>query len=87
MAQVADPLLAIEVVHTLRWILYEAYVETNRPLPASGFKQWSAKLTPAQHATLVTLPTGGDREAITAALDAVLRRAAPDRFPNPTCPA
>ena len=56
-AQVADPLLAIEVVHTLRWILYEAYVETNRPLPASGLKQWSAKLTPAQHATLATLPT------------------------------
>ena len=71
-AQVADPLLAIEVVHTLRWILYEAYVETNRPLPASGLKQWSAKLTPAQHATLATLPTDGEPEAVTAALDEVL---------------
>ena len=71
-AQIADPLLAIEVVHTLRWILYEAYVETNRPLPTSGVKQWSAKLTPAQHATLATLPTGGRPEAVMAALDDVL---------------
>jgi hypothetical protein len=71
-AQVADPLLDIEVVHTLRWILYEAYVETNRPLPTSGLKQWSAKLTPAQHAMLATLPTRGDPEAIIGALDDVL---------------
>jgi hypothetical protein len=38
----------------------------------SGLKQWSAKLTPAQHETLATLPTGGDPAAITAALDEVI---------------
>ena len=83
-AQVADPLLAIEVVHTLRWILYEAYVETNRPLPASGLKQWSAKLTPAQHATARDL---ADRRR-TRSRHGRARRACsvrlPDRFPNLT---
>ena len=71
-AAVADPLLETEVVHTLRWILYEAYVETNRPLPTLGLKQWSAKLTPAQRTMLETLPTRGDPTAIVSALDDVL---------------
>ncbi len=71
-ASVADPLLETEVVHTLRWILYEGCVEANRPLPALGLKQWSAKLTPAQRTMLEIVPTRGDATAIMAALDEVL---------------
>jgi hypothetical protein len=39
----ADELLMLQVMWVLRWILYEAYVESNRPLPQAGLKQWSPK--------------------------------------------
>jgi hypothetical protein len=68
----ADPLLAIETTHALRWILYEAYVETNRPLPATGLKQWSAKLTDPQRRTLEALLPRGGVEAVVDALTDVL---------------
>ena len=63
-----------EVVHVLRWILYEAYVESNRPLPYTSLKRWSAKLSPAHAATMEALPTSGDPTPIRAALDEVLGR-------------
>ena len=68
----SDDVLGIEVVHALRWILYEACVEANRPIPVSGLKQWSAKLTKEQRATLEGLPTRGDPAPVLAALDDTL---------------
>lgn len=81
MAERADPLLEIEVIHTLRWILYDAYVETNQPAPKLGVKQWSAKLRPDQLRIMEALPTRGDPAPIVEALDQVL--GAPTR-PTPT---
>jgi predicted nucleotidyltransferase len=49
--------LRIECVHTLRWILYWGMVELNRPLPATGLKQWSSKLTTGQRLLFEALPT------------------------------
>jgi hypothetical protein len=68
----ADELLALEVTHALRWILYEAYVETNRPLPHTALKRWSSKLTPEQRARFDVLPTGTEYAPVMAALDEVL---------------
>jgi hypothetical protein len=73
----SEPLLRIEAVHTLRWILYEAYVETNRPLPVTGLKQWSAKLGDAQRRTLEALLPRGGVEPVVAALDDVLGSPSP----------
>jgi hypothetical protein len=64
-------LLRLECVHTLRWILYEAMVELNRPLPPTGLKRWSAKLTPAQRVAFEELPTD-DPEPLWSALEDVL---------------
>ncbi len=81
-AQGADELLMLQVIWALRWILYNAYVETNRPLPRTGLKQWSAKLTGAQLATFVALPTSGDPAPVVAALEDVLGRL-PAELPEP----
>ena len=54
---VSDELMLLECTHTYRWILYTAMVEMNRPLPASGLKQWSAKLPPEQRRLFSALPT------------------------------
>jgi hypothetical protein len=74
---VADELLALEVTHSLRWILYETYVESNRPLPHTGLKRWSSKLTDDQRTRFEALPTGADFVPVTAALDDVLGAPAP----------
>jgi hypothetical protein len=67
----AGALARLELVHTLRWILYEAMAEANRPLPVIGLKQWSAKLTAAQRRQFEGLPT--DKAApVLAALEGVL---------------
>lgn len=71
-AAVADDLLALEVTHALRWILYEAYVETNRPLAPTALKRWSSKLTDEQRRRFEALPAGTDFAPVTAALDDVL---------------
>ena len=71
-AAVADDLLALEVVHALRWALYDAYVETNRPLPTTGLKQWSAKLTDEQRRIFDALPTDGRSGPLIEALASVL---------------
>lgn len=68
----AGGLLAIECTHTLRWILYEAYVETNRPVPATGLKRWSSRLTTDQRRQFEQLPTGGDGAPVVEAIEAVL---------------
>ncbi len=81
-ARAADELLMLQVIWVLRWILYDAYVESNRPLPRTGLKQWSAKLTDAQRATFVALPTSGDPAPVIAALEDVLGKL-PAQLPDP----
>jgi predicted nucleotidyltransferase len=62
-----DVLLANEGVHLLRGLLYQLFCEANAPLPPSGVKRWSEKLTPPQRALLERLPTGaGTLEAVLA---------------------
>jgi hypothetical protein len=63
-----DVLLANEGVHLLRGLLYQLFCEANAPLPVSGVKRWSEKLTPPQRALLEELPTGaGTLAAVLAA--------------------
>jgi hypothetical protein len=81
-ARVADELLMLQVIWVLRWTLYDAYVESNRPLPRTGLKQWSAKLTDAQRETFVALPTSGNPVPIIAALKDVLGKL-PAQLPDP----
>ena len=81
-ARVADELLMLQVIWVLRWILYDAYVETNRPLPRTGLKQWSAKLTDAQRATFVGVayfrgPGAGHRRGRRRARQAAVTAARP----------
>jgi hypothetical protein len=67
-----DLLLGNEGVHLMRGLLYQLFCEANAPLPQTGVKRWSAKLTPAQRELLEHLPTGGgDWEALVAANTAV----------------
>jgi hypothetical protein len=54
-----DRLLGNEATHFLRGLLYQLFCEANAPLPATGVKQWSAKLSAAQREVLEALPTGG----------------------------
>jgi predicted nucleotidyltransferase len=80
----ADDLFLHQLIWTLRWVLYNAYVELNRPLPATlGLKQWSAKLTAAQRATFLHLPVAGDAGPVLDALAEVLGPL-PDPLPEPT---
>ena len=69
---VADELLMLQVIYVLRWTLYDAAVEANRPLAAIGLKQWTAKLTDAQRERLFGLPAAGDPKPIIGALEEVL---------------
>jgi predicted nucleotidyltransferase len=65
-----DWLLGLEALHVMRTLLYRLYVEANAPLPASGVKRWSDKLTPEQRAVLEGLPTGSaSRDELIAAID------------------
>ncbi len=60
-----DWLLGVEGVFTQRQLLYQLYQQANAPLPVTGLKQWSRKLTPAQRQRLASLPTGAaTREAV-----------------------
>jgi hypothetical protein len=68
-AGVADQLLMLQVIWVLRWILYDAYVESNRPLPPTGLKQWSAKLTEIQRDSFAALPTSGNPSPIIVAFE------------------
>lgn len=51
-----DPLLGMVAVTGHRQMLYDLYVEANKPMPAMGPKQWSVKLTPDQRRVLEALP-------------------------------
>jgi len=66
-----DVLLGLEATQLIRWLLYQLFAETNAPLPVTGIKQWSAKLTEAQRRTLERLPLGsGDWDDMVAAHEA-----------------
>ncbi|MGH9170150.1 MAG: hypothetical protein ACRD0Z_04680 [Acidimicrobiales bacterium] len=80
----AGGLVRLECAHTLRWILYSAMVEVNRPLPVTGLKQWSAKLTTDQRRLFEGLPTD-DPDPLLAALEDLLGPlASSDRSPAPS---
>jgi hypothetical protein len=67
-----DWLLGQSAVHFYRTMLYDLLVEANRPLPESGVKQWSSKLTPPQRDLLTSLVAAtADREGVVRAMVAV----------------
>jgi hypothetical protein len=75
-----DWLLGVQGVQGVHVLLYELFVEANRPLPRMGVKQWSAKLTQPQRDCLAALPAptaepGSVRDAMHAASAAFRREA------------
>jgi hypothetical protein len=68
-----DWLLGVVAVQEVHLMLYQLFVEVNQPLPATGPKQWRAKLTDAQAATLLALPVPQPRrESVLPAREAAL---------------
>jgi hypothetical protein len=68
-----DWLLGQVAVHNYRLMLYDLFVEANRPLPAMGLKQWTRKLTEPQREVLSSLvPPTADRAAVVAGMVAVV---------------
>ncbi len=66
-----DWLLGQEAVHNYRWMLYDLLTESNQPLPVTGVKQWSSRLTTDQLDLLVSLPVPtARRESVVAAMTA-----------------
>ncbi len=67
-----DWLLGQVAVRNYGLLLYDLFVESNRPLPAMGVKQWSSKLTRSQRERLSALPApAADRAGVVAAMTAV----------------
>ncbi|HEU0130359.1 MAG TPA: nucleotidyltransferase domain-containing protein [Mycobacteriales bacterium] len=65
----ADWLLGVVGVQQAQLMLYEAFAESNQPLPPMGVKQWTAKLTPEQRAVLTGLRVPQpEREDLVAAM-------------------
>jgi hypothetical protein len=64
-----DWLLGQVAVHNYGLMLYDLFVEANRPLPAVGLKQWTRKLTEPQREVLAGLvPPTADRDAVVAGM-------------------
>jgi hypothetical protein len=51
-----DWLLGVVAVQDIHRMLYQLFVEANKPQPPTGPKQWSFKLTPEQRRLLSALP-------------------------------
>ena len=51
-----DWLLGVIAVQQVQLFLYELFAESNKPMPPTGPKQWSSKLTPRQRQLLEALP-------------------------------
>lgn len=67
-----DLLCALIGVQTAWQMLYDVFVESNQPLPATGVKLVSAKLRPEQLAVLLALPPARpDRDLLVAADGAI----------------
>ena len=66
-----DWLLGQVAVNNYRVMLYDLLIESNRPLPAMGVKQWSSRLTADQRELLAGLPApAATRESVVAAMGA-----------------
>jgi hypothetical protein len=69
-----DWLLGVVAVQQIHLFLYELFSEANKPMPATGPKQWSYKLTAEQRKALERLPVPqAERTSIIAARQAALR--------------
>ncbi|HET7173984.1 MAG TPA: nucleotidyltransferase domain-containing protein [Nocardioidaceae bacterium] len=67
-----DWLLGQVAVHNYGLMLYELFVESNRPLPETGVKRWSDKLSPQQREVLASLsPPRAARDEVLAAMKEV----------------
>jgi hypothetical protein len=64
-----DWLLGQQAVHNYGLMLYDLFVESNRPLMPMGIKQWSSKLTAQQRDILTDLtPPRADRDDVLTAM-------------------
>jgi predicted nucleotidyltransferase len=69
-----DWLLGVVAVQQIHLLLYELFTEANKPLPPTGPKQWSFKLTAEQRQALEHLPVPqADCASIIAARHAALQ--------------
>jgi predicted nucleotidyltransferase len=68
-----DWLLGVVAVQQIHLLLYELFSEANKPMPATGPKQWSHKLISEQRKALERLPVPqAERTSIIAARQAAL---------------
>ena len=58
-----DWLLGVVAVQQIHLLLYQLFVAANTPLPPTGVKQWSAKLTAGQRRLLEQLPVPQPNQA------------------------
>jgi hypothetical protein len=66
-----DWLLGVVAVQQVQLFLYELFAESNKPMPPTGPKQWSYKLTERQRQWLTALPVAGPtRQSVLAAREA-----------------
>jgi hypothetical protein len=69
-----DWLMGVVAVQQIHLLLYELFTEANKPMPPTGPKQWSYKLTADQRQALERLPVPqAERTSIIAARQAALR--------------
>jgi hypothetical protein len=69
-----DWLLGVVAVQQIHFLLYELFAEANKPMPPTGPKQWSYKLTAEQRKALESLPIPqAEHTSIIAARQAALR--------------
>jgi hypothetical protein len=57
-----DWLLGVIAVQQVQLFLYQLFAEANKPMPPTGPKQWSSKLTPRQRRLLEALPVAAPAE-------------------------
>jgi hypothetical protein len=57
-----DWLMGVIAVQQVQLFLYQLFAEANKPMPPSGPKQWSSKLTPRQRRLLEALPAAAPAE-------------------------
>src|SRR5262249_23733782 len=69
-----DWLMGVVAVQQIHLLLYELFTEANKPMPPTGPKQWSYKLTSQQRQALERLAVPqAERTSIIAARQAALR--------------
>jgi hypothetical protein len=69
-----DWLMGVVAVQQIHFLLYELFIEANKPMPPTGPKQWSYKLRSEQRKALENLPVPqAERNSIIAARLEALR--------------